>query len=58
MRQRFDDFDISQLKCLIKKFSQIYNLSEVNQECFGGSLFDPKIIESIDGTSISLNAND
>ncbi len=58
MREHFEHFEISQLECLIHKFSQISHLSEVNQECFQGNLFDPEIKTFLDGTKTILQAND
>jgi hypothetical protein len=41
MRIPFSQFDVRQIKCLIKSFPTISHLSECNAECFGGMLVEP-----------------
>lgn len=40
MRIKFEDFEPTQLTCLIRKFSNIEHISDSNSSCFNGLLFD------------------
>ena len=42
MRLKLEDFHKKNLECLIKRFEQINHISETNNDCFKGRLFDPK----------------
>ena len=39
MRIKFDDFNPTQLTCLVRGFSDLEHISESNEKCFGGKLF-------------------
>lgn len=41
MRIAIDDFDPTQLTCLVRDFANVAHLSDVNERCFGNLLFDP-----------------
>lgn len=41
MRLPFSEFQVEQVRCLLKKFDSINHLSECNQECFDGLLVQP-----------------
>lgn len=40
MRVKYEDFNPSQLTCLVRRFPEIENIADVNDDCFGGCLFD------------------
>jgi hypothetical protein len=40
MRIKWEDFDPTQLTCLVRRFPKISHISECNLGCFGGLLFD------------------
>ena len=41
MRLPFSQFQVSQLTCLVNRFSSISHLSDCNEECFSGALVTP-----------------
>lgn len=42
MRIEIDDFTPTQLTCLVRHFSHIKHLADVNETCFGNKLFEPE----------------
>lgn len=49
MRIKFEDFEPTQLTCLVRQYSDLAHISECNSTCFGGLLFESDEAVNDDG---------